>query len=290
MRNQNQSSTDPSSSGARPGERGGAHVRVIAVTSGKGGVGKSNVAANLGLLLAGAGLRVLVIDTDLGLANVDILLGIHPNRTMQDVIDGKAEIHEVLTPGPLGIEALAAPSPESGYVELDATQQLNFINAVDHLHQQFDYILIDTGAGISRTVRYFTSASHEIVVVVSPEPTSITDAYALMKVLSIEHGERRFRLLVNSVEKRGQGRSVYRKLLGVANQYLDIRLEFLGELPADDAVRSAVLRGQPVAVGDPKSPFVQALGGVAERLRSTPPQRLVKSNLHFFSQQLVRSQ
>jgi len=265
-------------------------LRVIAVTSGKGGVGKSNMVVNLGLALAHQGLKVLLIDADLGLANLDILLGLNPRYTIQDVLQLKKTLPEVLVEGPGGMKILPASSGIPELAELDEYQKMFLLNELDNYSESIDVVFIDTGAGISKNVLFFNIAAQERVVVANNEPTSITDAYALIKVLATQHNERRFKLLVNGVSQPREAEAVYRTLLKVAERFLgrDISLEYLGHIPHDAAIPKAVLKQQPVLTLYPKSGVAKAFTLLAQRLWETPPPDEVDGNIKFFWRRLLQ--
>ena len=267
-------------------------LRVIAVTSGKGGVGKSNVVVNLGLALAHQGLKVLLIDADLGLANLDILLGLNPQFTINDVLSLRKTLPEVLVEGPGGVKILPASSGIPELAELDEYQKMFLLNEMDNYSEGVDVVLIDTGAGISRNVMFFNIAASERVVVANNEPTSITDAYALIKVLATQHNERRFKLLVNGLSQPREAEGVYRTLLKVAERFLgrDISLEYLGYIPHDEAVPKAVLKQQPVLTLFPKSRAARSFTQIAQRLWETPAPEEVDGNIKFFWRRLLEFQ
>jgi len=265
-------------------------LRVIAVTSGKGGVGKSNVVANLGLALAQAGLKVLLIDADLGLANLDIILGLNPQYTIHDVLQLRRTLAEVLVEGPGGLKILPASSGIPELSELDEYQKLFLLNELDNYSESVDVVLIDTGAGISRNVLFFNIAAQERLVVANNEPTSITDAYALIKVLATQHNERRFKLLVNGLSNPRDAEAVYRTLLKVSERFLgrDISLEYLGYIPHDDAVPKAVLKQQPFLTLFPKARVSRSITQIAQRLWETPGPEEVDGNIKFFWRRLLQ--
>lgn len=265
--------------------------RVIAVTSGKGGVGKSNLVVNLGLALARQGLKVLLIDADLGLGNLDILLGLTPRHTIHDVLARRKSLAEVIVQGPAGMKILPASSGIPEMAELEPQQKLFLLNELDHLGEDLDVVLIDTGAGISRNVLFFNLAAQEILVVATAEPTSITDAYALMKVLALQHGERRFRLVVNGVPHPEDGQVVYRTLLKVTERFLgqDVSLEYLGVVPHDEALGRAVLKQQPVLEIYPKAKVSRWITELAHRLWASGPAAVSLSNVKFFWQRLAQT-
>jgi flagellar biosynthesis protein FlhG len=237
-------------------------ARAIAFTSGKGGVGKSNIAAAMAVLLSQCGKRVLLVDGDLGLANIDVLFGIKPRLTLQHVIRGGRGVEEALVEGPAGITLLPAGSGLQELAGLAQGQLDELLAAFRVLDERMDYILFDTPAGISLTVTAFLEPSDRVVLVTMPEPTALTDAYALIKVLARRGRRDRIGLLVNQADK-AQARSIFRGLALVTEQFLDMSLEFLGHVPHDPQVGEAVRRQRPVALAYPDSPLVTALRAIA---------------------------
>ncbi|OGW59593.1 MAG: hypothetical protein A2V83_03320 [Nitrospirae bacterium RBG_16_64_22] len=265
-----------------------APVRVIAVTSGKGGVGKTIVVANLAISLSRLGQRVLLFDANLSLGNIDVLLGLTPGRTLGDVLAGRARLQEILVQGPEGIQILPATSGAQELSALTEEQRAGLLTEVDQLDGTADVLLVDTGAGVSSNVLYFTVAAQEIIVVVSPEPTSMADAYALMKILSMRHAERSFKLLVNSARSAAEGMEVYRNLVKMVDRSLDVSISYLGHIPADDHVTMAVRRQRAVVDLYPRSPAARNFAEVARTLLDDAPVVLPKGNIQFFWQRLVR--
>jgi len=262
-------------------------VRVIAVSSGKGGVGKSNVVINLSLAFDQMGLRVLIMDADLGLANIDVLLGLTPKFNMSHVLSGQKVLEEVLVDGPGRVKIMPASSGVQELTRLTDDQKLLFLELLDSLETDIDILLIDTGAGISDTVLYFNLAAHERIIVVTPEPTSLTDAYALIKVLYSKHGERHFRILVNSAAEESMGKSIFAKLSRVADHFLDgLSLDYVGTVPHDKSVTNSVLQQRPLLEAFPESPAAKAFVQVAENICRTPP-NANQGSIQFFWKRLL---
>ena len=218
-------------------------TRVIAVTSGKGGVGKTNIVANLAFSLTRLGKKVLVFDADLGLGNMDVLLGQAPRYNISHVIKGEKNVDEITVQGPGGMHILPASSGVQDMTELMPAERIRILSALDTLMQDIDVLLLDTAAGISSNVMYFNVTAQEVVVVVTPEPTSITDAYALMKVMSLKYAEKKFSLLINMVSGESEAKDVYRQLGMVSKRFLDISIDYLGYIPRDSELTRCV-RGQ----------------------------------------------
>ena len=240
-------------------------VKVIAVTSGKGGVGKTNVAVNLSISLAQRGRSSLLLDADLGLANVDVLLGLSPTANLAQVLDGTLELEDVLLEGPAGVKIVPAASGIAALADLDARQYGGLVSAFATLPCDVDFMVIDTASGIGRGVSTFCQAADEVLVVVCDEPSSLTDAYALIKVLSRDRGVRDFRVLCNNVRNAAHGETLFRTLLRACDRFLDVRLDYFGMVPADEAVKRAVRRQQAVVECYPGSPAGRAFKELARR-------------------------
>jgi flagellar biosynthesis protein FlhG len=265
-------------------------TRVVTVTSGKGGVGKTNVVANLAVGLARMGKRVLVLDADLGLGNIDVLLGLVPRYTLEDVLGGSRHLSDIVIQGPAGIQVLPAGSGLPQLTSLTDSQQLILQSELEDVAGTVDVLLIDTGAGISPNVTYFASAAQETVVVISSEPTSLTDAYALMKVLCRQHRERRFNILVNMVRSQREAVQAFRKLDVAAERFLNVSLTYLGFIPLDDYVPMAVMEQRAVAELFPCSPASRAFAELAKKISAWPDPQLPKSTVQFLWQQLIPAQ
>lgn len=263
--------------------------RVISVTSGKGGVGKSNIVVNLGLALARRGLKVLLIDADLGLGNLDILLGLTPKFTIQDVLSRKRGLTEVIVDGPGGLKILPASSGIPELASLDEFQKLFLLNEMDYYTENIDVVLIDTGAGISQNVLFFNIAAQERIVVANNQPPSIADAYALIKVLATQHGERRFKILINGLTHSREAESVYQTLVKVADRFLghEISLDYLGLIPHDQAIPQAVMKQQPVLTLYPQAPASRSFVSLAQSLWESPRPSGIDGNIKLFWRRFV---
>ena len=262
-------------------------THVITVTSGKGGVGKTNVVVNLAVGLARVGKRVLVLDADLGLGNIDVLLGLVPRYTLEQVLCGSHHLSDIILQGPAGIQVLPAGSGLPHLTSLTDSQQLILQTELEYVAGTVDVLLIDTGAGVSPNVTYFAAAAQETIVVVSPEPTSLTDAYALIKVLSRQHRERRFNVLVNMVKNQREAAQTFRKLDVAAERFLNIRLEYLGFIPLDDYLPMSVIEQKAVIERFPCSPASRAFIQLAKKVAEWPDPQLPKSTVQFLWQQLI---
>ncbi len=231
----------------------GDNTRVLSVTSGKGGVGKTNIATNLACALVQEGKKVLVFDADLGLANIDILMGITPEYTIEHVIKGKKRLSDVIIDTPEGIHILPSSSGVEELTNLSLFQKKRLIEEFSLLNDIYDFIIIDTPAGISSNVIYFNLAASEIINVIEPDPTSFTDAYALMKVLSVRYGVEEFNIVVNCVDSEEQAEELFQKMSMVCERFLQIRLRYLGYIFKDKKLVQAVRNQRPVVVIYPYS-------------------------------------
>jgi flagellar biosynthesis protein FlhG len=261
--------------------------RVIAVASGKGGVGKTSVSVNLAMSLQNAGQRVLLLDTDLGLANVDVMLGLSPRFTLADVFAGRCELADTLLEGPNGLLVVPAASGKRHMTELTPAQHIGLVHAFSQLDVPVDVMIIDNAAGISDSVLTFCQAAQDVVVVVCDEPASVTDAYALIKVLSRERGLTRVQVLANQVGHPSEGRQLYDKLERVTSKFLDVTLNYLGAIPRDEWLRRAIQRQEAVVDAFPAAPASMAFREIARRAGQwqTPPGP--RGHVEFFMERLI---
>jgi len=269
-------------------DQGRLGVRVISVTSGKGGVGKTNVAANLAQALSQSGKRVLVLDADLGLANMDVLLGLNPRYTIQHVLRGEKRLEEIILDAPGGFKVLPSASGIQEMTELDQSQRLMLLDELDAIQDKIDVLLIDTAAGISANVMYFNFAAMEKIVVVTNEPTSLTDAYALIKILSSKYRQKKFKILVNEARNEAEADRIYRHLSQVVDKFLGSpSMDYLGWIPYDKCIPSAVRKQQTVLALYPDSPASKQIVMIAERLADSVDHLDFEGDIKFFWQRLL---
>ena len=263
-------------------------VQVIAVTGGKGGVGKTNIAVNLSLALADKGKRVLLFDADLGLANVDVLLGLRSEYNIADVLSGKCSLRDTLVKTANGLRIVPASSGLQNMASLSEAEHRTLIDAFDELADEIDILVIDTAAGISGSVISFVRAAHEILAVVCNEPSSITDAYALIKLLSRDYDVERFRIVTNMTRSQQEAQSLYNNLLTVTERFLDVTLHHIGNVPYDETIKKAVRRQKPVLQCAPRSAASLALRKLADKVAELPLQQSPGGHLEFFVHTLVQ--
>ncbi len=263
-------------------------VQVIAVSSGKGGVGKTNVSVNLSLAMVEMGQKVLLMDADLGLANVDLLLGLHSQYNLSHVITGERSLEEVVVDGPEGLKIIPAASGMQMMSELSPAEHAGVIRSFSDLNIPIDTLVIDTAAGISDGVISFVKASNEVIVVVCNEPTSLTDAYALIKVMSEDHGVYKFNILANSVRDPHEGLKLFKKLTRVTDHYLDVTLSFMGAVPYDEYLVKAVKKQKAVLQSYPQSPAAIAFRKIAKEVIAWPLPKSASGHLEFFVERLIQ--
>lgn len=257
-------------------------VRVVAVTSGKGGVGKTNISANLAYLLAKMKKKVLVLDADVGLANIDVILGLTPKYNLSHVLTGEKSLQDVIVQGPGGFTILPSASGIQEMSDLSKGHKLTLIDEIKTLRDQLDFMLIDTGAGIAGNVMYFNMAAQEIIVVTTPEPTAMTDAYAVIKVLNQRHAKEHFRILVNMVTSEEEAKEVYARLNQATNHFLNVSVEYLGHVMRDDHISDSVRKQKPFVSLFPHSPASKCLQVLAEKICREEPEIDATGTLGFF--------
>ena len=263
------------------------HTRTVAVTSGKGGVGKSSIVANVGLSMGRSGRKVLLLDGDFGMANLDIMFGMRPSNVLVDVVRGVKTLRESLVKVSENVYLIPGGSGIGSLYKTDPFQKQEFMNQVNDLDGLFDVMLIDTASGMDENVLYLNSAAQEIVVVLTPEPSSLTDAYALIKVLYTEKKENRFCIVCNGVRDEGEAKRVYQLLNDTAAQFLCVSLKYLGYVPNDQSLRMATKSQQLISKLKPSSPSSLSLDQLSQKMSRFNEIELPKGGMQFFWRQMV---
>lgn len=264
-------------------------VKVIAVASGKGGVGKTNITVNLGVALASNGKQVLLLDADLGLANIDVMLGLHPQYNLLHVLNGSKSLEEIIVEGPSGLKIIPAASGVQKMAELSPAEHAGMIQAFSEMEQHIDILIIDSAAGIADSVISFTRAAQEVIIVVCDEPASITDAYALIKLLSREYKVEHFHIIANMARNVQDGRELFNKISLVCDRFLEVSLDFMGIVPFDDDLRRAVKKQRAVVDYLPRSKSAAAFTHLAKKIEYWPVQRQPRGHLEFFVERLIQA-
>ena len=264
-------------------------VKVIAVTGGKGGVGKTNVAVNLGTALARLGRDVMLLDADLGLANVDVLLGIRTRRNLEHVLSGECTLQEVVVTAPSGLRVVPASSGNTQMAALSGVQHAGLIGAFSELFEPLDVLLIDTAAGLSDSVLTFSAAAHRIAVVVCDEPASLTDAYGLIKALSRRAPSCRFEVVANMVDNAAHGRQLFEKLDRACQRFLELSPSYCGYVPRDEYLRRAVQKQTTVIEAYPASPAARAFRTLAGGIDAWPQPDGAQGGIEFFLERQLRA-
>ncbi len=267
--------------------RPGKPVQVIAVTSGKGGVGKTSVSVNLATAMAMNGKQVMLLDGDLGLANVDVMLGLQPTCNLANVLDGQCTLEDTILQGPAGLMVIPASSGKKNMAELTRAENAGLIRAFSELHRSLDVLVVDTAAGIADSVITFTQAAQEVIVVICNDPSSLTDAYALIKVLNRDHGVERVQVLANMVQNLAEAKEVHESLRRVSERFLDVTLNFMGFVPHDEWLKRAIRRQTPVVQAYPNSAAALAFMGLAKKVETWGMPKGARGNLEFFVERLV---
>lgn len=261
-------------------------TRVISFTSGKGGVGKTNSLINIGLALVNEGRRVLILDADLGLANVDILLGLTPKYTLEDLLYNQKNIEDIIIESENGLSVIPAGSGVLSLLNLDANKKSLIISEVERIAKDYDYLLIDTGAGISDDVLFFNTVAMEVVCVINSEPTSLTDTYSLIKVLS-QRGEKDFSILVNNVKNETEAKNAYKKLFMAVEKFLRVKLKYVGFIPSDPIVNEAILEQKAFVDMYPSSEVSRKVVSLTKNMDSDFFDFRVKGGIQFFFKELL---
>jgi flagellar biosynthesis protein FlhG len=262
-------------------------VQVIAVTSGKGGVGKTSTSVNVAVSMAMDGRRVMLLDGDLGLANIDVMLGLQPQRNLSHVLDGSCALEDTIISGPAGVMVVPASSGKRNMAELSPAEHVGLVRAFSELRRPLDALIVDTAAGIADSVITFSQAAQEIIVVVTNDPQSLTDAYALIKVLSRDHGVRRFQVLSNMTHTAAEAREIFENLRRVSERFLNVTLVDIGTIPADEWLRRAVRRQRAVVEAYPSAPSARAYRELAQRIAGWTMPEGARGNLEFFVERLI---
>lgn len=274
-------------SGLRKMKQNNNAVKVISVTGGKGGVGKTNVSLNIAIAMGQQGKRVLVLDADLGLANCDVMLGLRVEKNLSHVLSGECELEDILVEGPHGIRIVPATSGSQTMVELSPSEHAGLIRAFSELNADYDVLIVDTAAGISEMVLSFSRAAQDVLMVVCDEPTSITDAYALIKILSREHGVYKFKIIANMVRSLREGQELFAKLSKVTDRFLDVSLELVATVPFDENMRKSTRKQKAIVDLFPKSPAAIAFKTLATKAAKWPIPNQPSGHLEFFIEKLV---
>jgi flagellar biosynthesis protein FlhG len=265
-------------------------VKVIAVTGGKGGVGKTTVSANLAVALAAGGREVMLLDADLGLANVDVVLGVQTKFHLGHVLRGDCALEDIIVTGPRGLQIVPAASGIGSMANLSRAEIVGLIRAFSDLYHAVDILVIDTAAGINDSVVTFSQTAHHVLVVVCDEPASITDAYSLIKVLSRDHGVRNFQILANQTRRPGEGPELFQKIARVCDRFLNVSLEFAGFVPFDEQLRHAVQQQSAVVEAYPLARSSQAFKKLVQKADKWCVPSGARGHLEFFVERLVGAQ
>lgn len=262
-------------------------IKVIAVSGGKGGVGKTNVSLNTAIALAKQGKKVLVLDADLGLANVDVMLGLRVQKNIAHVLSGDCELDDIIIEGPNGIKIIPATSGTQSMVDLTPSEHAGLIRAFSDMQTEFDVLIVDTAAGISDMVLSFARAAQDVMLVVTDEPTSITDCYALMKLLSRDHGVFKFKVVANMVRSPREGQQLFAKLTKVTDRFLDVAIELVAVVPFDENIRKSVRKQKAIVDAFPDSAASRAFNELARKINTWPIPNRPSGHLEFFIEQLL---
>lgn len=260
---------------------------VISVASGKGGVGKTTLSANLAVLLAQSGQRVLAVDADLGLGNLDVALGLQPGRSVGELLEGSASVHDIISRGVEGVDLLPASCGRYFLADLCDRDRYTLMGQIDTLENDYDTLLVDVGAGIGANALAFASAAERHLVVTTSEPTALTDAYAFVKVLSQRYGVRRVGVVVNMVRSMAHGEQVFMRFSRLLGRFLDVGVDYCGAVVTDSAIGRSIHLGRPVVVSEPNSIAAQCLQGITQRVLARPVPMGESSGIKLFWRRLI---
>ena len=262
-------------------------VKIISVTSGKGGVGKTSIVGNLAYAMSSLGKKVLVLDADLGLGNMDVIVGITPKFNLLHVFMGVKKIEEVIIEGPGGILLLPSVSGVEELTNISDEQKLHMLSEFERLDLDIDILLVDTGTGISSNVIYFNTASQHILVIATPDPASITDAYALIKVLSLKYYEKKFNLLVNFASSESEANNVYETISKATEEFLHVSVNYLGFIPRDLNFIISAKKQQLLTEFNPESEASLSIKSLADKINDLSEVSIPKGNIQFFWNRIV---
>lgn len=263
-------------------------VKVITVTGGKGGVGKSSVSLNIAVALCQMGKKVMLFDADLGLANIDVMLGLKVKQNLGHVLKGECRLKDIIQTGPWGLRIVPASSGLKEMAALTTDQHAGLIRAFSDLDEDIDYLIVDTAAGISEMVLAFARAAQYVMLVVCNEPTSVADAYALMKVLANDYEVTNFKIVANQMHSLEEGRTMFGKLISVTDRFLDVNLELVSCIPTDLNMRTAIKRRSCVVDIFPNTPAARAFRSLAKRVMQWPAAHTASGHLEFFVESLIK--
>ncbi len=262
-------------------------TRVLAITGGKGGIGKTNIAINLSVALAGMSQKVMLLDADMGLANIDVMLGIKAKNTICDVLVGKCKLEDVIVQGPNNIRIIPSSSGNMQMASLGYVEISGLINTFSQIDEMPNYLLIDTAAGITECVVGFAAAADEVIIIICNEPTSIADAYALIKLLNKQFNIHKFRVITNKMRKIGESGEVFAKLTRVTDKFLNVSMTLIGSIPEDRFMEKAIRKAKSIITEYPYSMGAKAFHDIARNVMNLPTSQIVTGNMQFFQQQLV---
>jgi len=265
-------------------------INVLAVTGGKGGVGKTNIAINLAIALADLRRKVMILDADFGLSNVDVMLGLRARKNLHHVLRNECQIEDIVISGPHGIQIIPSASGVREMANLSAHENMGIIDSISQFNPSLDYFIIDTAPGISDSVSLFTHLANNILIVVCDEPASLADAYALIKVLSKKGAKKKFQIVANMVESSAHGESLFHQLEKVSNHFLEASLEYCGYIPDDEYLKKAIKKQKSVIDAYPTSRSSLAFARLAREINSRPKSINTTGAVELFLERQLLSQ